>query len=75
MRRVPIVKRSKYMELIHYGFPVLFVDSFFDITEELLDSNEHLYEEAISMDMSMLDVVSLYDGYIKDALDKSIYNK
>ncbi len=71
MRRVPIVKRSPYMEKIFEGFPVLFVDEFTDITEDLLISNDHLYQEALNLDMSKLDMDVLYNKIISDInLDK-----
>ncbi len=68
MRRVPIVVRSEYLERIFDGFPVLFVDSFLDITEELLINNDHLYQSALSMNMDKLDISILYNNYINESL-------
>lgn len=56
MRRVPIFKRHPYLEEMFRDFPVLFVDEFEDITEELLKENEYLYQEAQVMDMNMLNL-------------------
>jgi len=70
MRRVPIVKRSKYLEKIFEGIPVLFVDSFLDVTEKLLDDNNHLYEEMKTFDLSKLDMSVIY----KNILNKYDFN-
>jgi NAD+ synthase len=69
MRRVPIVKRTKYQEEIFKGLPVLFVDKFEDVTEDLLNENEKLCELALSFDMKKLDSEKMY----KDILDKYKY--
>ena len=49
-------------------FPVLFVDDFSEITEELLRENDHLYEEALKIDYDKLDLKLLYDSYLETAL-------
>jgi hypothetical protein len=70
MRRVPVVKRSKYLEKIFEGIPVLFVDSFLDVTEKLLEDNNHLYEEMKTFDLSKLDMSIIY----KNILNKYDFN-
>lgn len=70
MRRVPIVKDSSLFRYIFKDLPVLFVDSFFDITEELLLENEHLYLQAKNIDMNLLNCQILYDNLLKN-----IYNQ
>ena len=64
MRRVPIVVRSEYLEKIFDGIPVLFVNSFLDITEELLNDNLHLYEQMQTFDLSKLDMKIIYENII-----------
>lgn len=64
MKRVPILERNKYLEKIFDGIPVLFVDSFFDITEELLINNNHLYEEMQNFDLSKLDMQIIYQDIL-----------
>lgn len=64
MRRVPICKRSPYLEKIFEGLPVLFVDKFEDVTEDLIDSNDHLYQEAQTFDMSLLDIEIMFKNII-----------
>ena len=70
MRRVPIVERTAYMLNMFQGLPVLYVDSFFDVTEELLLENEHLYQEALTFDMNKLDMVLRYNKIIEEIESK-----
>ncbi len=56
MRRVPIFKRHPYLEEMFKDFPVLFVDDFSEVTEELLIKNDHLYQKAQEFDMKLLDL-------------------
>lgn len=56
MRRVPVMKQSPYFARLMRGFPVLFVEKWEDVTEELLIKNDHLYQEALQMDMNKLDL-------------------
>ncbi len=66
MRRVPIVKRSDYLEYMFKDFPVLFVDNFTDVTQELLKSNEYLFQEALAIDINKLDIKFIYDKIINE---------
>ncbi len=56
MRRVPVFKRHPYLEEMFKDFPVLFVDEWEEVTEELLKKHNYLYEEAQKMDMEKLDL-------------------
>lgn len=49
---VPILERTPYLEKIHEGHPVLFVNSFFELTKELLISNLHLLEQLRNFEVS-----------------------
>lgn len=60
MRRVPVMKLSPYFTRLMEGFPVLFVDDWPQVTEELLKASEHLYQEAQSMDLSKLDLKLIF---------------
>lgn len=60
MRRVPVMKRHPYFERLMKGWPVLFVDHWSDITPELLEASESLYQEAQTMDISRLDLRRIY---------------
>ena len=46
MRRVPVMKRDEYLEVLFKDYPVLFVDKYSDITKDLLLENEHLFQQA-----------------------------
>lgn len=56
MRRVPVMKKSPYFTRLMQDFPVLFVDRWEDVTRELLVQNDHLYREALTMDLTKLDL-------------------
>ena len=65
MRRVPIMKDHPYFRRLMEGFPVLFVDNWEEITEELLIASEPLYEEAQKMDLTRLDLKKMYDNIMQ----------
>ena len=69
MRRVPVMKRDPYFETLFKGYPVLFVDSYFDITKELLIENDYLYHQAKTMDLSELTLPYFYDKIIKTSIN------
>lgn len=56
MRRVPVMKKSTYFYRLMDGFPVLYVDKWSDITQKLLDQNEHLFKKAKEMNLKKLDL-------------------
>lgn len=63
MRRVPIMKKSPYFARLMQDFPVLFVERWEDITEELLCANDHLYQEALEMDLGKLSLENYVQLY------------
>jgi len=66
VRRVPVMKRHPYLEELYKDYPVLFVDNFTDITEQLLIDNENLYEEAQIMDLSKWTLPNYYDTIVNE---------
>lgn len=60
MRRVPVMKDHPYFRRLMEGFPVLFVEDWSQITEELLKASDYLYQEAQIMDLSNLDLRLIY---------------
>lgn len=56
MRRVPVMKKSPYFTRLMDGFPVLFIDEWSDVTEELLQQSDHLFQEAQKMNLNKLDI-------------------
>lgn len=64
LRRVPIMKKSPYFIRLMEGFPVLFVDEWSDITPELLEKSEYLFEDAQKMDLNNLDLNLIFKSII-----------
>ena len=69
MRRVPIMKKDPYLEVLFKDYPVLFVDEYSDITEELLIQNDHLFEKAKEMDISKLTLPYFFDRIVEKSLE------
>ena len=66
MRRVPVMKRDEYLEVLFKDYPVLFVDKYSDITKELLLENEHLFLQAREMDLTRLTLRGFFDNIINE---------
>ena len=64
MRRVPVMRRDSYLEELYKDYPVLFVDKYSDVTEELLLANNHLFEQAQTMDLSNLTLPKFFDNIV-----------
>ena len=64
MRRVPVMKRDEYLEVLFKDYPVLFVDKYSDITKDLLLENEHLFQQAERMDLKGLTLRGFFDNII-----------
>ena len=60
MRRVPVMKRNNYLEFLFKDFPVLFVDSYKEISDLLLLKNNHLFEESMNMNLECLDLDKIF---------------
>lgn len=60
MRRVPIMKNHPYFHKLMEGYPVLWVERWEDVTENLLKSCEHLFIQAQDMDLKSLDLKSRF---------------
>jgi hypothetical protein len=71
MKRVPIMKRTGYFEYLMKDYPILFVDDYSEVTEELLVKNESLFEEIQSLDLESLDVFNFYDRIVSDTIEKN----
>lgn len=64
MRRVPVMKLSPYFTRLMQGFPVLFVSEWSDITRELLEKNDHLFEQAQTMSLKKLDLDLIFNAIV-----------
>ena len=60
LRRVPIMKYNEYLVKLFKGFPILFVDNYTDISEELLIKNDVLFNDVNNFDMNKLNVDKLF---------------
>lgn len=67
MRRVPVMKRHPYFKKLLKGFPVLYIDNWYDVTHALLEENDHLFQQAQTMDLGRLDLEKIM------ATNKEIY--
>ena len=65
LRRVPVMRWHPYLEELYKNYPVLFVDKYEDVTEELLVQNNHLYEWASTLDFTDLSLPYFYDNFVK----------
>ena len=65
MRRVPVMKDNQYFRRLMEGFPVLFVKDWEEVNKELLETNNHLYEEAQLMSLKKLDLNLIFSSIVK----------
>ena len=66
LRRVPVMKKNEYLEYLFRDLPVLFVDKYSDITEELLIENDFLYQRILNIDMNKLNLIEIFNKIIKE---------
>jgi hypothetical protein len=70
MRRVPVMKKNKYLEYVLKDYPVLFVDNYSKITEDLLVSNQHLFDEMQRINLDGLDIQNFYGKIVNNSIQK-----
>ena len=70
MRRVPVMKKNKYFEYLLKDYPVLFVDEYSDVTEDLLISNQHLFDKMQEISLDNLDLDKFYGKIVNDSIQK-----
>ena len=58
--------KSEYLQEIFKEFPVLMVDDFSEVTEDLLKENDHLFQEAQKIDLKKLDIKLFFDKIIDE---------
>lgn len=63
--RVPVMLEHPYHRRLMEGFPVLFVEKWDDVTEDLLKESAYLYEEAQRTDLSRLDLNLMFNEIMK----------
>jgi hypothetical protein len=67
LKRVPIMKRTLYLEKLFDGYPILWVNDYAEITKTLLTNNEYLYDQARNLDNNLLDLYSVFNRAVKRA--------
>jgi hypothetical protein len=68
MRRVPVIKRHPYLEELLKDYPVVFVDDYNEVTEELLTNNEDKFIQAQEMDLTKLSLPHWFNKMCEDCL-------
>lgn len=68
LNRVPVMKRNTYLEILFKNLPVLFVDDFSDISEDILQENDHLYQNALNLDIKQFDINYVFKSIIEKEL-------
>ena len=66
MKRVPVMKTDPYLIELFKEWPVLWVNGYEDITEDLLKDNNYLYEEAQTMDLYRLTLPTFFDKIVSE---------
>ena len=54
-----------YKEVVFKDLPVLFVKDYSEVTPELLESREDLYQAALNLDMTKLDLGVIMEQRLK----------
>jgi hypothetical protein len=67
LKRVPIMKRTPYLQELYKNYPVLWVDDYAEITKTLLTNNEYLFDQARNLDNNLLDLYSVFNRAVKRA--------
>lgn len=70
MKRVPVMKKHSYLQELYKNYPVLFVDDYSEVTEELLKNNENLYIKALGMNLEELTLSKFFDKIVNKSLGK-----
>lgn len=70
MRRVPVMKRHPYLEKLYENYPVLFVDNYGEVTQELLLSKEHFFQEAQEIKIEKWMLPNYYNDVVNSVIKK-----
>ena len=61
LKRVPVMKKNRYLQECYKDFPILWVDDYADVNKTLLAENDHLFIKARNLDVNMLDLYSIFN--------------
>lgn len=64
LRRVPVMKKTPYWTRLMNGFPVLYVDNWSDVTKELLEQSDYLYNDAQNLNLKKLDLNLIFNTIV-----------
>lgn len=70
LKRVPVMKRSDYLQELYQKFPVLWVDDYAQVTKTLLLENENLFEQAQNLDSNLLNLYSVFNRLVRNGKNK-----
>jgi hypothetical protein len=70
MRRVPVMKKNNYLEFLFRDYPVLFVNDYSEVTEDLLVSKQYLFDKMQKINLNDLDICNFYDKIVNDSIQK-----
>jgi len=70
MRRVPVMKKHPYLEVLFKDYPVLFVNDYSEVTEELLKQHDYLFERAQTFDMTELTLHEFFNKIVESSISK-----
>lgn len=62
------MKRHPYLETLFKDYPVLFVDDYSEVTEELLISKSYLFDKAQNLDLSNLYVENFFNSVVSQVI-------
>lgn len=75
MRRVPVMKKHPYLEELYKDLPVLFVNEYSEVTEELLIKSDYLFKQAQTMDLNQLTLPYFFDKIVENSLFNNAKSK
>lgn len=71
LRRVPVMIKNDYLQKLFKDLPVLFVDSYSDVSDAFLSKNDDLYLQALALDIKSLDLNAMFYQQIDNCLNKT----
>lgn len=70
MRRVPVMKKNDYLEYLFREYPVLFVNDYSELTEDLLNSSQHLFDRMQTINLDELQVQNFYNKIVSQSIEQ-----
>ena len=71
LRRVPVMKKNDYLIKLYSEIPVLWIDEYSNLTEELLISKNFLFEDAQKMNLNKYFLPNYFNELVNSALRKN----